>query len=150
MYEDFKPDPIIVNIVPSVKLLRDVLTTAVEGGIGYWSQAETYKWRDQTGTKTHKRVDGVVELEPVYMERNWPEVTLVPAEDPDDFERVTVTPEHLRKGLQLALTPGILNVRSNTFTNAMEALFQDDSGYIDADAADNILQLGLFGKLVFS
>jgi hypothetical protein len=127
-------DPVVVHITPTLEFLRDIVITALEGGIGYWACAEKYRWSE----------DGTLEKMLPF-----PEVVLVPDEDPDDFPKTAITPEIIRKGLQLALTPGIMHPGSNTVRSTMSALMEMDAGAIDTDAADNIVQLGMFGKLVF-
>jgi hypothetical protein len=125
--EQLPIDPITVQVTPSLQLLSDVVTTAVEGGINYWSQMIKYKW------------EGL----------DFPEAVLLDVADPDGVEH-TITPEVVRKGLQLAITPGVCHPQSNTFTSVMSALTQNDAGSIDSDAADNVIQLGLFSKIMYA
>lgn len=123
-------DPISIQIVPTMSLLGDTAQIAVEGGINYWAQAIKYKW------------EGLP----------FPELVIVNISEPDEepMGDITITPEMIRKGMQLAMTPGILHPESNTFRSVYSALTEQDSSYLDADAADNVLQLGIFGKLVYA
>jgi hypothetical protein len=124
------PDEITVKIKPTLNMLGDIVTTAVEGGIGYWAKMTEYRWMDLP----------------------FPVAKLVETDnDGNPLEEVhEITPEVVRKGLQLVLTPGLCHPEGNTYKSVYAALTQDDSGSIDSDAADNVIQFGLFGKLVYS
>lgn len=63
-------------------------------------------------------------------------------DDPDKVKVYNVTHAVLAKGLQ-----GVIDAGSD---NIQQAIFDDDAGMIDANGADWIVQMGLFGKLVYS
>lgn len=150
-------DPISVLVPPSVHLLKDIAITAAEGAIDYWCVLHKYQWRESAHQCTARLAANNEGADPEAVEglrRDLPfPVLRLQYENPDSDSpptiTVDVTPEHIRKGLQLALTAGVLDPTCNTVRSAVTALFTDDAGAVDADAADNIIQLGIFGKLVF-
>lgn len=111
----------------------DVLTTALEGGIGYWSQASEIQ-RD-----ADLRVLSV---------------KLQPECDPDDFEPRTVTPADVDRGIGLILA-GTVKVRGDILESVradVRELIEGEEipgGNIDADGADVIVQAAMFGEIVF-
>lgn len=102
---------------------EDILTTAVEGGIGYWSIITSAK-----------RLEDLT----------WVEVTL---ESPDeDFDPIVVKATQLEKAArELAKTP----MRNDLMDSLKAALGYRDPGYIDATLADCIVQQAAFGELVY-
>lgn len=123
--EAFKAIPIMVSVTPKLDLLRDIAITAAEGGINYWAFVVRWKW------------EGLP----------FPEMII---RDKDDNKKYTITPELICLGLQRVFEPGHVDRSSNTYTSAFSAVTQDDAGAIDSDAADNIIQLGIFGKIVYA
>lgn len=102
---------------------REILTTAVEGGIGYWSQIVDAK-RDAN----------------LY----WTSVTLAPVED-GDFKPVTVTATLAAKAAKTILQP---RGEDTYYVNStMRDWIATDN--IDAGCADAIVQLAAFGEVVY-
>jgi hypothetical protein len=112
------------------EFLRDIAITAVEGGIGYWARIRRYRW----GT-----LDNMLP---------FPEVRIVPAEAPVYFTECDITRETIEKGLAKLNDPAVL-IGANLRGTLLAAAAELDAGNIDADGADAIVQLGLFGELVF-
>lgn len=103
------------------QFLADVLCTALEGGIGYWSECGMLK-SDALG---------------------YVSATLYPAED-DDFPETVLTRESIQQGIEKVLSP---DFRVNPQIRA--AIASGDAGQIDADAADVIVQAACFGEIVY-
>lgn len=152
-----KIEPITIQVVPDLELLRDIVITAAEGGISYWALIRKYQWREsvvQTRDRlaTNNETADPEALENLRQPLPFP-VLRIEYENPDDNDPETLTcvvsPECVCKGLQLVMTPGTVGPDSNAFTSAFAALMNDDAGAIDSDAADAIIQLGIFGKIVF-
>lgn len=99
----------------------DILTTAVEGGINYWA----------TLTDSSRAADG-----------SWLEVTL----NDDVCDDVTI-----KAGQMVAAARSFVNAypKSCVAGEVREALADDDAGMIDADGADAIVQMLVFGELVY-
>ena len=113
----------IVNIqlVPSHEFLADIVCTALCGGIGHWACCNSeIDWQGETAC------------------------TLIPSEDPEDFEQKTLTHESIIKGMQT-----LIDSEHHDAATIIQALSDDDAGYIDAGIADNIVQAGLLGELTF-
>jgi hypothetical protein len=134
-----------------IEFLTDILITAVEGGIGYWSLAEGYR------------------VDPVrwpYAERG---VTLyIPAHEVDasDYRlpighglidswneeipayTVRVDLDAIAAGIGL-ITRGETGVHKDYIGDIFTASMTNDSGDLDANAADLIVQAAVFGKVIF-
>jgi hypothetical protein len=113
------------------QFLNDVICTAVEGGINYWSQVSEYHWGDEIETTVR-----VHELD----ENGIPDAIGVP-----------ITPAKIEDAIRLILTKNSKDdyihprVRSQIFAGSVE----NDAGDIDADLADIIVQFAMFGELVY-
>lgn len=115
----------------TIEFQQGILTTAVEGGIGYWSVITEYlrnPWQD--GGEGGE----------------WVCVTLKPAEDPSDFEPVTVSYDQLLTAARRLQAEGI---RSDLQRQLDAGLRTMDAAEIDADVADCIVQMAAFGKVIF-
>lgn len=106
---------------------QSILTTAVEGGIGYWSTIIDAKRTEDL---------------------DWIEVTLEgTCETKEDFDTIIVKATQLEKVSRKLSKGGF--IRSDLTEQIKDALKHRDPGYIDADAADCIVQHAAFGELVY-
>lgn len=129
-----------VKLPATLQLLRDIVITACEGGIGYWSQLSVYKWRNPDAPDDASMADDGTYLP-------FPEVVLHElAEDEGDYKEdgVKLTPEMIVAGMQKALEQG-----NHSSGNIIRALAENDAGHLDADDADNIVQFGVLGSIVY-
>jgi hypothetical protein len=119
----------ILDIELSDKEVVSIYTTALEGGIGYWAIADEYKWE--------------------YLYEDWkndivhplkPDQVLVVLSDTedDDFKDEQLTPSKIRAGVKLLI---------EKYPHMYQIL--DDQFHVDADGADAVVQLGLFGEIVY-
>jgi len=121
--------------------LQDVITTAVEGGIGYWSQCSHYQWVHwddgrvmvtvgQRGDRTdcYAVVHEVNDDESGYKE-----------------EALEINVEVIARGLRLLLDKQLVNSRMRNSIGQADR--ENDAGYIDSDDADAIVQAGLLGEV---
>lgn len=105
--------------------LREILTTALEGGIGYWSVASEIERDEQL---------------------NVISVKLEPTEDPDIiFNADTIHAPRLQSAINRITTGDYANLRSDIIA----AVRSGDTGEIDADVADCIVQLAMFGSVMY-
>ena len=121
------------------EFIRDIAITAVESGIGYWSSCKRYRW--STG------------VEPLLNNMlPFPDVRIVPAEDPADFNETTITRKTIETGLRRirANECGKWGLADAIRKTVIAADVMNNAGDIDADAADAVVQIGLFGELMFS
>jgi hypothetical protein len=115
------------------QFLNDIITTAVEGGIGYWSVVTYYRWQNMT------EATAVI-------------IDTVENEDYDEnTERLRIDHGVIRKGISKATHPAchlrqdIKDIIKNASRQNDCAPDNEDSpGDIDAEIADCIVQLGLF------
>lgn len=109
----------------------DLAVTAAEGGIGYWAQMETYEWRRWHGS------DNPADALPVADDFVYYTIHAL-SEDESEFNgpAVDVTPALIKRGFGLYREQG-------------RTLDTDGPSYLDADAADVIVQLGVYGKVVY-
>jgi len=146
-------EPITITFTPTLEFLKDIAITAAEGGIQYWAYLETYKWRDVTKASAEEHItfeSGIqrkITVETAWTELPFPELKLFKHEDCGEEAEgtatlYTVTPETIRKGLELAIQ------RPGSLIDLALVIANDSSG-LDAGDADNIVQLGLFGEIVY-
>lgn len=123
---------------PREQMLNDVFTTALEGGIGYWSRAQTYRWSD--GDPDNPRAI------------NEFSARIEDAQD-EDFNPVTIDAEVIKRGIRKAWQDA--QRHKDTMTEYQYAARRDlalgkyDELDYDADTADHIVQFGLFDEVVF-
>lgn len=119
------------------QFLRDVLCIALEGGIGYWSRASKIL-RD--GYRSDSKV-----MEPGFGDWTYLGYTL----HDEEGKKHVVTVETVARGLKLLTQDTKISLRSDLRKAIMLANIQNDGGEIDADAADCIVQAGIFGDVVY-
>lgn len=118
------------------EFLADIITTAIEGGIGYWSQCSQYQWVDDDGR-----------IRVVVGERRPNEGARATIEDIEDDQReYHVTPSVIQNGLR-AIVDGKVQVNDRIRQSIAEGDAESDAGQMDADDADVIVQAGLFGEV---
>lgn len=126
------------------RFLRDIITTAIEGGIGYWSQCSQYQWIDE-----HE--DGRVYV-PVGERVGDDARAVVHVLNDDESgyveDGLVIDIEVVARGLRLIIDGGA-GVHDRIRGNVRTADRENDAGYIDADDADVIVQAGLLGEVVY-
>lgn len=110
----------------------DVLCTALEGGIGYWAEADDIK-------RSEPDAEG---------DWHYLSASLTDAEGDDDWQH-TVDYAAIRLGIQRATAPDF-NLNVATKRDILAALLEHpDDSTLDADAADAIVQAACFNELVY-
>lgn len=118
------------------EFLADIITTAVEGGIGYWSVCTQYQW-----------VDRDLRLRVVVGRPVQGEDTRATIEDMEDDNReYHITPSVIEIGIR-RIVGQHTNVGLALYKAARIADLTDDAGEFDADDCDCIVQVGLFGEI---
>lgn len=127
--------------------LSDVLTTAIEGGINYWSQVSDYHWYSPT-------LDGGSAEHP--QDRANAYVTIhETGDDPDDKSNIvrTIGIDDIASALRVIREnrdrPGPEWMNSDLIADIMTADRTNDASEIDAEGCDCIVQVALFGKVVY-
>lgn len=120
----------ILDLELSDKEVVNIYTTALEGGIGYWAVCDEYRWQYLYEDYDN---DIVKPLEPDQVL-----VILHDMEDRSIFANEELTPAKIRAGAKLLI---------EQYPHLYQIL--DDEFHVDANGADAIVQLGLFGEIVY-
>lgn len=127
-----------VEVELSPQFLADVLTTAVEGGITYWA----------TLAQVYRAKDG----DPLPLDDLSVYGVDVHEEDDGGHVHRAVTLDTVHTGIHrivsgsVEIAPSLRHVIAGAVLGYGEG---PDAGDIDADAADVIVQAGLFGEVVY-
>lgn len=117
-----------VRSVERAEFLDDVITTAVEGGTGYWAVVHAYKWVDLKPGEVYAVIEEI--------------------EDPQAPGRHRIDADLIARGIGRVLYPGF-RIRADLCELIRAADREADAGLIDADGADVIVQAALFGEIVY-
>jgi hypothetical protein len=128
-----------------------IVTTALEGGIGYWSAAEEYRWYfpDIDGGRAEPGPDGSANAYAL----------IVPADEDSDGDHwpkdaggepcARVTVDNVRRGLRQIVSGEGQLVGEETRRRFALALREWDAGDLDAGDCDMIVQVAIFGKVIY-
>jgi hypothetical protein len=111
------------------EFLGDIITGAVEGGIGYWSAVSRYRWQD---CDTHATVHVLKDDESGYEE-----------------EGLTLDYAAVERGLRL-IREGGCGLSTRLRNRLLVADRSNDAGQLDAFDCDVIVQAGLLGEIVYA
>ena len=154
------------------KFFHYMFTTAMEGGIDYWAYRLEYSWSTGGAGAIHIGKDPVDDLDHFYAlilpsEEEWG-VDKIIGEDgeehvlPDDMQgnSLRITPVLIERGWNLFMDKVIAAAKSEDpeadcsrqyFRQAViQYLTDGEDGDSDADVADIVVQLGLFGEIVYA
>lgn len=121
------------------QLLADIFTTAIEGGINYWSECSSYHWRNPDGTDDLRGFKA--DINDLY--------NLLDPDDDDSGQPHHVDRSTLVKGYTLATTTHRDRIRWSCGEQPPLVITDDTDWDYDAGDADVIVQLGLFGEVVY-
>jgi hypothetical protein len=117
------------------RFLKNLLITAVEGGIGYWSYVRRYDYKA-----------GTVEVAD-NTECEWGDSD---EEINAKLEYKPVTYEDMARGINLICSGECKYADNAQYVEYMrKANRENDAGTLDAGDADNVLQAALFGEVVY-
>lgn len=108
------------------EFLKDVLVTAVEGGINDWARIK----------RVHPHGEDYTSAE------------IAPAYESDEFNPCTIDLGTIITGIERALEPSA-PLNSDILGDILRAVLSNDAGHIDATDADAIVQLAVHGELVY-
>jgi hypothetical protein len=113
----------------SDELCASILSTAIEGGIGYWSQVEPETRYDAS--------------HPLY----YKSAKIHEFGDSDEEQSVhEVDYDKIREALKVIITSPDFN---QTKQDAIRAITEHDGGHFDANSADVVIQVACFGETVY-
>ena len=122
----------------SEQLARDVMTTAVEGGINYWAEFRCVDRVDAEGSPNH--------LDIISFHVRPAEESFGKGDVRELWQEVTV--EKVLEAMRTITTNDKL-VNSSIQSDIILGLLHNDACHIDAEGADCIVQVACFGELVF-
>ena len=115
------------------QLFHDIFTTALEGGINYWAECSEYHWHNGDG----------------YDDEDYEGFFAVIHDCEDDDKTYTVNRAVISKGY--ALAAGEAGNKYCWSVSRPPLVPTEDNEWEDFDAsdADIIVQLGLFGEVIY-
>lgn len=128
------------------QFLADIITTAIEGGTNYWAAVEDYRWYfpDLEGGTAPRGPNNTANAYAVIVPDD-------PRYEDDWYQAIgatsfTLTLDEIERALGL--------VRNSDINNDLAAtiMFADKTNgdiEIDAEGADVVVQLALFGKVIY-
>lgn len=120
----------------SNQMLLDVFTTALEGGIGYWSACSEYRWqKSEPGSGGTRMIEDTENFYAVIHDVE------------DDDKQYRIDRDVIKKGIAWLKEHPLGNPYHRLAVLDL-ASGNEDVDY-DADTADAIVQAGLFGELVY-
>jgi len=125
----------------------DIAITAAEGGIGYWSTILSYdyeRWGHDESMPAEIADDFVFYTIEHEIIGETPEWMADPANEGATHTSTDITPELLNRGYNLAVEGDLIRKDLRE-----QMLDPNERAGMDADAADCIVQLGVFGEIVF-
>ena len=129
-----------LDVIVSRQLLFDTFVTAMKGGIGYFAVASEYKWQ-KPGT------DGEEDLENFRAVVSDAEAE----EDEDgDFKDKVIDKAVIEKGFEKIINDDNLKISSDIRRKVALAMIEPENADLDANDVDCIVQVGLFGELVYA
>lgn len=146
------------------QFLHNMFVTALEGGIGYWSCAEEYHWGTDGGVKCVDDLDGFYAiLSPEEGEWGVEEAFVAETGESQaitDTQSLRVDRTVIERGVNL-LVDKVIEAAKSEDANAdfsrkylrqfvVQWLTDGEDGDSDADVGDLIVQLGLFGEVVYA
>jgi hypothetical protein len=114
---------VTIDLPISEQMLKDILITCVEGGSNYWL----------VGCRTHSR-----DAEGNYLK-------LIEPRSEEGVTLPTIDLKTIEAGIAKLFTPGVLPLRHDLRHELLKGAEAD----IDAFDADTLLQLGVFGELIY-
>lgn len=115
------------------ELLHAIFTTAIEGGVNYWSECRSYRWSvDGTGNESDL-IGFQAMLRDSETGKEW----------------LTVNRETISEGYRLASTTYKDRISWSSGDNPPLVITDDTDWDFDAMDADVIVQLGLFGDVIY-
>lgn len=117
---------------PREQMIWDLLITAVEGAIGYWSTVSGYKWRNDDG------------------EDCAPSVFVTPDDEPEIFVSAADIDKAVRRIVKSKLDDEPIRfVSEDTYRAVWDAVRDPEESDCDAGVADQVFQLAALGEIVY-
>lgn len=159
-----RPDPLVPPISDLDRLHAAILTTAIEGGVGYWAATATYSPGDfdlpgSSGRRPEPEELPVASLLPAvdgcvwFAARPVPEQPLATWADGEGVLHpvLLVNVDTVARGVREVVARGARSAAVGRFAAAVgEGEVEAAALLVDAALADLIVQVGAFGKQVYA
>jgi hypothetical protein len=122
------------------QFLSDIIVTAIEGGIGYWSTTFYYRAEGRV-------IVGDFGKGPADCYSRTCAIVVV-SEDGEDGQEYIITSSVIEQGIARLLN-GSVSYSWDVKDNLAVADIENDAGMLDADDADAIVQAALLGAIVY-
>ena len=119
------------------EMINDIFITAIEQGIGYWAVASQTEYTGEGSSLTYVSAM-LADREEAF---TWGSRSRL------EFTWHRLDKDVIVKGIERIMS-GEVGIRSDLHAQISESIRADDCD-IDADAADCIVQAGIFGELVY-
>lgn len=131
------------------EFLADVITSAIEGGTGYWAAVHAYRWEGLPAAERYA-VIGVEDEEDEKIEALAAKLGRKPTLSEAIEARAVykLTCETIARGIG-RIARGEIRINTALAKTIYAANRESDAGEIDAEGADAIVQAALFGELVY-
>lgn len=113
-----------------------IFITGIEGGINYWFDVTKYRWRTPTGKD---------DLYGFYAKGH--------DRENEETKEVTINRETILKGITMVCGDDDVGLSKRWRDSIKSAIVSyDETDYLDMDAddADHVLQIGIFGEVTYS
>lgn len=143
------------------QFLADVITTAIEGGTGYWARVYAYRWDGLPPAECFAVIAEDEEEAADAIREAAANFTTNEGRKPNALELIEygttidgkpvlhkLDIDTIAKGIGEILKPEF-SIHGYLRTQVQVGSHESDGGHIDADGADAIVQAALFGKLVY-
>lgn len=126
------------------EFLADIISTAIEGGIGYWAETRHYQW-------VNNGVPQLVVIKAGYdpdlkFEDTRAVIVDFEGENPNTEREITI--DVIARGIAKIKDPKF-RINKTLRGTILAADVENDAGEIDVEGADVIVQAALFGEIVY-
>lgn len=143
---------VVGEVTTTLPITADMVDAVLVGAFD-GSYGACYYWADLLDIKVQKAEDGEGDIDSRFRLRFdlWQEVTIRENEDvadPDDNPIYTVNAENITRAFQefaKSETPANTSITGYI----QQALRENDPSFMDADCSDVIVQVAVFGKVVY-
>ena len=124
------------------EFLCDVMTTAIEGGIGYWAEVKDYEWGSNEGPRK-------LGWDLPRKERgSYARAKIREADDYEVGPWRTLSTHTIERGIKRPAT-GKYNLNQQMLDWIVGGSASNEAGNIDGPCADVIVQVGLLDEIVY-
>lgn len=124
----------------------DIVITAIEGGINYWAQVHSYAWHSPNIS------GGTADPAPGGGDNAYAVISATDdgdGEGDDDGTTHAVTVDTIAHAFTILAAGPVQYLSDQARRRYLAARRELDAGELDAGDADNLLQLGIFGQIVY-